>query len=154
MSDLKAQLQSDLTHAIRSRDEVTAATLRMALTAITTEEVAGSQARVLRHGEVVAVLSREAKRRREAADAFSAAGRLDLADREMAELDVLARYLPAPLEESDVADLVAAAVAEAAEAGVTGKQAMGRVMKQVSATTAGRFDGARLAAMVRAALSA
>ena len=154
MTDLKALLQSDLTHAIRSRDEVTAATLRMALTAVTTEEVAGAKARVLSNGEVVAVLSREAKRRREAADAFLAAGRVDLADRETAELAVLAGYLPAPLEESDVADLVAAAVAEAAEAGVTGMPAMGRVMKQVSATTAGRFDGARLAAMVRSALTA
>lgn len=153
MSTLKATLQSDLTEAIRSRDELTTATLRMALAAVTTEEVAGRTARVLSDDEVVAVLAKEAKKRREASSAFAQAGRPELADREDAELGVLARYLPVPLTQDEVAALVAAEVAAAAAAGVTGMPAMGRVMKALTPRTAGRFDGAALAAMVRAAVS-
>jgi hypothetical protein len=152
MADLKATLQSDLTEAIRSRDELTAATLRMALAAITTEEVSGKAARVLTDAEVVTVLNREAKKRREASAAYADAGRLELAQRESAELAVLGRYLPEPMSEVEVTALVQKAVAEAAAAGVTGKPAMGRVMKELSAATAGRFDGGRLAGMVRSAL--
>lgn len=152
MTQLKARLQSDLTEAIRSRSEVTAATLRMALAAITTEEVAGKVARTLTDSEVTAVLNREAKKRREAATAFRDAGRTELADREDAELAVLAGYLPEPLSREQVAELVAAAVAGAATAGVTGKAAMGRVMKELTPQVAGRFDGGQLAALVREAL--
>ena len=153
MADLKATLQSDLTEAIRSRDEVTAATVRMALAAVTTEEVAGKVARTLTDDEVVGVLAKEAKKRREAATAFTDANRPELAERELAELAVLARYLPEPLTQAEVAQMVAAAVEQAAAAGATGMPAMGRVMKQLSAQTAGRFDGGQLAGMVRAALS-
>jgi hypothetical protein len=150
---LKARLQSDLTEAIRARDEITAATLRMALAAITTEEVAGKAARVLTDAEVVGVLTKEAKKRREAAAAFAEARRPELADRESAELAILTGYLPEPLGESEVQEMVAEAVAAAASAGVTGMPAMGRVMKDLTPRTSGRFDGARLAALVRAALS-
>jgi uncharacterized protein YqeY len=153
MSQLKATLQSDLTEAIRARDELTVSTLRMALAAVTTEEVAGQSARVLSDAEVVSVLTKEAKKRREAAAAFSSANRPELADRETAELGVLARYLPEPLTEAEVQVLVDAAVAEAAAAGATGMPAMGRIMKQLTPQTAGRFDGGRLAALVRAALA-
>ena len=152
MSDLKATLQSDLTEAIRSRDELTAATLRMALAAVTTEEVAGRSARVLSDADVVGVITKEAKKRREAADAFSAAGRPELADRETAELGVLARYLPEPMAEQEVQALVDAAIAAAAAAGANGMSAMGRIMKELTPQTTGRFDGGRLAAMVRAGL--
>jgi len=152
MSTLKQSLQSDLTTAIRGRDELTSATLRMALTAVTTEEVSGTSARVLSDAEVTGVLTREAKKRREAATAFTAAGRPELAARELAELEVLNRYLPEPLTAEEVAAMVATAVARVADDGVTGMQAMGRVMKELTPQTAGRFDGGQLAAMVRAAL--
>lgn len=152
MPDLKATLQSDLTEAIRARDELTTATLRMALAAITTEEVAGRAARVLSDADVVAVLTKEARKRREASAAFAGAGRAELAAREDAELGVLARYLPEPMTEQEVAALIDQAVAAAAAEGVTGTPARGRVMKSLTPRTGGRFDGARLAQMVRAAL--
>ncbi len=153
MSTLKETLQSDLTSAIRSRDELSAATLRMALTAVTTEEVSGKSARTLSDAEVVGVLNKEAKKRREAATAFTDASRPELAERELAELDVLGRYLPEPLTAEEVNALVDAAVARLADEGVTGMPAMGRVMKELTPQTAGRFDGGQLAAMVRAALA-
>jgi uncharacterized protein YqeY len=153
MSTLKETLQSDLTSAIRSRDELSAATLRMALTAVTTEEVSGKSARTLSDAEVVGVLNKEAKKRREAATAFTDASRPELAERELAELDVLGRYLPEPLTAEDVNALVDAAVTRLADEGVTGMPAMGRVMKELTPQTAGRFDGGQLAAMVRAALA-
>ena len=153
MSTLKETLQSDLTTAIRSRDELSSATLRMALTAVTTEEVAGKSARTLSDAEVVGVLTKEAKKRREAATAFTDASRPELAERELAELDVLGRYLPEPLTADEVSALVDAAVARLADEGVTGMPAMGRVMKELTPQTAGRFDGGQLAAMVRAALA-
>ncbi len=152
MNTLKQTLQSDLTTAIRGRDELTSATLRMALTAVTTEEVAGTSMRTLSDAEVLGVLTKEAKKRREAATAFTDAGRPELADREIAELGVLARYLPEPLTVEEVGVLVEDAVARAAQAGVTGMPAMGRVMKELTPQTAGRFDGGQLAAMVRASL--
>lgn len=149
MSDLKATLQSDLTEAIRGRDELTAATVRMALSAITTEEVSGTAARVLSDDDVLVVLTREAKKRTEAATAFANAGRPELAEREQAELTVLRRYLPEELSEEEVTTLVDEAVAQAAADGVTGRPALGRVMKQLSAQTRGRFDGRRLSELVR-----
>jgi uncharacterized protein YqeY len=152
MTDLKATLQADLTEAIRARDELTAATLRMALSAVTTEEVSGKAVRTLTDAEVVGVLTREAKKRRESAAAFTEAGRPELAERESAELGVLTRYLPEPLTEDEVAAMVDEAVRAAAESGRTGMPAMGVVMKDLTARTRGRFDGGRLAAMVRAAL--
>ena len=103
MAELKSRLQADLNVAMKARDELTTATLRMALTAITTEEVAGKQARQLGDDEVVTVLVREAKKRREAAEAFAAAGRPELAERERAEGLVLDRYLPAQLSDDELA---------------------------------------------------
>ena len=151
---LKARLRSDLTEAIRARDDVTAATLRMALTAVRSQEVAGDTARELDDPEVVAVLGKEAKKRREAAEAYDAAARPDLAERERAELAVLDSYLPAPLPDSELAALVAAEVAVAAAAGSTGMPAMGRVMKALQPKVAGRAGGGRVAAEVRRQLQA
>ena len=150
MSELKDRLQADLTGAIRARDEVTTATLRIALAAITTEEVAGSSARQLSDDEVLKVLAREAKKRREAAEAFSSAGRPELADREQAERAVLDRYLPTQLGDQEVADLVRAAIKET---GATGMPQMGAVMKAAQARAAGRADGKRLSAEVRKQLA-
>ena len=151
MAELKERLRADLNAAMRARDQVRMRTLRMALTSITNEEVAGAMARDLTDDEVVKVLTREAKRRREAAEAFSAAGRADQAAAERAEGDVLAGYLPAQLTDDELAALVAAAIAETGASGMAG---MGQVMKTVTPRVAGRADGARVAAEVRRRLSA
>jgi len=146
MAGLKEQLHADLNTAMKARDEVTVATLRMALTAVTTEEVAGKEARELSDDDVVKVLGREAKKRREAAEAFDTAGRAELAARERAEGVVLDRYLPTQLSDAELADLVAAAVAEV---GASGPRDMGAVMKVVVPRVAGRADGRRVSDEVR-----
>jgi len=125
-------------------------TLRMALTSITNEEVAGTAARDLTDDEIVKVLTREARKRREAAEAFSAAGRSDQAAAERAEGEVLAEYLPAQLSDDELAALVDAAIAETGASGMAG---MGQVMRTVTPIVAGRADGARVAAEVRRRLS-
>jgi len=152
-TDLKSRLQADLTDAIRSRDEVRSATLRMALTAVRAEEVSGKSARTLSDAEVVGVLGKEAKKRREAAEAYRGAGRQELADREGAELVVLEGYLPAQLSDEEIAGIVAEAVAQVRAAGADGPAAMGRVMKAVQPRTQGRADGGRVAAEVRRQLA-
>jgi uncharacterized protein YqeY len=146
MSELKDRLQSDLTTAMKSRDELRTATLRMALTAVRMEEVSGKAARELDDEEVVTVLGRESKKRREAAEAFDGAGRPDRADRERAEGEVLAGYLPEQLSDDDLRDLVAAAIAAT---GAEGPRGIGAVMRVVSPQTAGRAEGGRVAAEVR-----
>ena len=151
MTTLKDQLRTDLTDAMRHRDQVRVRTIRMALTAITNEEVAGNAARDLSNDEIVKVLTREAKKRREAAEAFDGAGRVDQAAAERAEGEVLATYLPAQLSDDEVASLVAAAIAET---GATGMPGMGKVMKAVTPQVAGRAEGGRVAAEVRRQLSA
>jgi uncharacterized protein YqeY len=150
VSELKDRLRSDLTTAIRGRDELSTATLRMALAAITTEEVAGSDARELSDDEVLKVLARESKKRREAADAFGSAGRQELAERERAEGTVLERYLPTQLDDAAVSELVAAAIAET---GASGMPQMGAVMRVAQQKAAGRADGKRLSTEVRRQLS-
>jgi uncharacterized protein YqeY len=117
---------------------------------VTNEEVAGKQARTLSDDDVVVVLGREAKKRREAAEAFDGAGRAELADRERAEGEVLAGYLPAQLTDDEVAAIVSAAIAES---GAAGPQAMGQVMKLVQPQVVGRAEGGRVAAEVRRQLA-
>jgi uncharacterized protein len=146
MPELKARLQSDLNTAMKARDELTVATLRMVLTAITTEEVAGTSARQLADDEVIRVLQREMKKRREAADAYQGAGRPELAEREQHESAVIERYLPAQLSEEELADLVRAAIAES---GATAPQQLGAVMRIAQPKAAGRADGRRLSTEVR-----
>jgi uncharacterized protein len=150
MAALKDRLRGDLTEAMKARNEVRTRTLRMALTSITREEVAGASARELSDDEVVKVLTREAKRRREAADAFAAAGRDEQAAAEQAEGAVLDGYLPAQLSDKEIAAMVAAVIDET---GASGMAAMGQVMKAVTPRVAGRADGARVAAEVRRRLS-
>lgn len=152
MSALKDQIKADLTASMKARDEVTSSTLRMVLTAITNEEVAGKEARELSDDDVMTVLGREGKKRREAAEAYDAADRPELADRERAELEVLARYLPQPLTDAEVEAIVQAAVTEVAGSGASGGAAMGAVMKLVQPQVKGRFDGGAVAAMVKSAL--
>ena len=136
---------------MRARDQVRMRTLRLALSSITNEEVAGASARQLSDDEVLKVLTREARKRREAAEAFGAAGRDEQAAAERAEGEVLAGYLPAQLSDDELSALVAAAIAET---GASGMPAMGQVMKTLTPQIAGRADGARVAAEVRRRLSA
>ena len=146
---LKATLQRDLTEAMRARDKVRAGTLRMALTAVTNEEVAGKEARALGEDEVLKVLAKEAKKRREAAEAYTGAGRPELAAAEEAELAVLEGYLPAQLDDVEIERMAREVVAEH---GVSGMAGMGQVMKELTPRIAGRAEGGRVAAAVRAAL--
>ncbi|HEX8001741.1 MAG TPA: GatB/YqeY domain-containing protein [Mycobacteriales bacterium] len=150
MSELKDRLQGDLTAAMKARDELRTATLRMALTAVKNEEVSGGEARELADDEVLKVLAREAKKRRESATAYADAGRAELAEREDAERAVIEGYLPQQLSDEELAALVAAAVADA---GATSPRQMGAVMKLVTPRVAGRAEGGRVAAAVKQALS-
>jgi uncharacterized protein YqeY len=147
---LKEKLQNDLTAAMRARDEVRSGTIRMVLTAIKNEEVAGKEARELSDAEVITVLSREAKKRREAAEAYEQAGAADRAANEKAEGGIIAEYLPAQLSEQEIKDLIAAAIAET---GAAGPQQMGLVMKSIQPKIAGKADGGVVSSLVKAALS-
>jgi hypothetical protein len=147
---LKETLKSDLTEAIRSSDKVVSGTIRMVLTAITNEEVSGKEARVLTEDEIITVLSREGKKRREAADEFAKAGRTDKAADEKAEGEVIAKYLPAQLSEDDIKKLIAAAVAST---GAAGPGDMGKVMGAIKPQIAGKADGALVSSLVKAALA-
>jgi uncharacterized protein YqeY len=150
MSALKDRLRADLTSAMRRQDEVRVATLRMVLTAVTNEEVAGDVARELSDDDVQAVLRREGKKRREAATAFADGGRDERAARERAELAVVEEYLPTQLDDDALAGLVTAAIAET---GALGPAGMGQVMKVVQPQVAGRADGGRVAAEVKRQLA-
>jgi len=147
---LKEQLQADLTTAMKAQDDVTRATLRMVLTAVKDAEVAGKAVRELSDDEVRAVLAREAKKRREAAEAFRSGGAAGRAERELAEGAVLDAYLPQQLSDDDLVALVRVVIADT---GASGPQAMGQVMKAAGPRVAGRAAGGRVAAAVRAALA-
>jgi uncharacterized protein YqeY len=155
VSTLKERLRSDLTAAMKARDELVKATLRMTLTAIGNAEVAGDEARALGDDEVLAIIRREAKKRAESAEAFAGAGRDELAAQERAEGEVLARYLPAQLSDDELTEIARAAVEQtAAELGEQpGPRQMGQVMRNATAKAAGRADGRRLAAAVKALLA-
>lgn len=150
MSELKDRLKSDLTASMKAREKVRTATLRMVLAAISTEEAAGSTQRSLSDDEVTKLLVREAKKRREAAEAFDKGGRVEDAANERAESEILSDYLPKPLTDEELSQLVAAAIAET---GASGMKEMGKVMKVVNPQVAGRADGARVAAEVKSRLA-
>jgi uncharacterized protein YqeY len=148
MSILKDRLRSDLTTSMKARDELRSSTLRMVLTAVTNAEVAGKQHRELSDDDVLGVLTSEAKKRREAAEAFGDAGREEQAAKEQAEAAVIAEYLPEQLSAEEVDDLVTAAIDELGVRG-DGMRAMGRVMGVLTPQTKGRADGGVVAAAVR-----
>ena len=150
MAGLKDRLRADLTAAMKARDEVRTRTLRMVLTSVANEEVAGKTARDLSDDEVLRVLARETRRRREAAEAFEAAGRADQAAAERAEDGILAGYLPAQLSDAELTAIVAEVLSET---GASGPAAMGQVMKAVTPRVAGRAEGGRVAAEVRRVLA-
>lgn len=155
MSELADRLQTDLVAAMKERDELTRSTIRMAIAAIKNEQVAGKEARTLEQAEVLIVLNREVAKRRDSAEAYTAGNRPELAERELAEIEILQRYLPAALTDAELDDLVAAEVAAAAEG--LGEQPsmkqMGLIIKAVNAKVAGRAEGAKVAAKVKAALA-
>lgn len=150
MSDLKSKLQSDLNDAIKSRNTVVAETIRMVLSAITNEEVAGKEKKELSDAEVITVLTREAKKRREAAEAFEQGGRADRAAAERAEGEVIAGYLPEQLSEDDLNKLIVETIAAV---GASGPSDMGKVMGALKAKVAGKADGALVSTLVKAALN-
>jgi uncharacterized protein YqeY len=147
---LKEKLQADLTDAIRSRNEVVSGTVRMLLAAITNEEVAGKAAKVLTDAEIITVLSREAKKRREAVEAYTQANRDDLANKEKAEAAIIANYLPEQLREDEIKKLIAEAIAET---GASGAADMGLVMKALQPKIAGKADGSKIAKLLLAYLN-
>jgi uncharacterized protein YqeY len=153
MTTLKATLKEDLTAAIKARDELRSSTLRLTLSAISKEEVAGKEARELSDDEVQKVIAKEAKKRREAAEAFKQGGRPEQAERELTEGEVLEAYLPKQLTDEELGEIVAQAVAEAKAAGAEGPRAMGAVMKIVNPKIAGRAEGGRVAAAVKKLLA-
>jgi len=146
---LKEKLQADLTDAIRARDEVKSGTVRMLLTAITNEEVAGKSAKVLTDAEIITVLARESKKRREAVDAYTEAKREDLANKEKAEGVIIAQYLPEQLSETEIKKMIADAIAETNAAGPAG---MGLVMKVLQPKIAGKADGGLVSNLVKGML--
>lgn len=154
MASLKERLQADLTAAMKSRDKTKVATLRMALTGVTNEEVSGAEARELTDDDVLRVISREVRKRKEAAEAFAGAGRSEQAQAELHEAEVLSEYLPKQLTDGELETLVAQAIAEVTEqlGGPPGPRQMGQVMKSANAKVAGRADGGRVAAIVKARL--
>jgi len=154
VSTLKAQLRTDLTAAMKARDELVKSTLRMTLTAIGNAEVAGTEARELSDDEVLKVIAKEAKKRAESAEAFAGAGREELASQERAEGEVLSRYLPSQLSDDELAVIARTAVdkTEAELGEKPGPRQMGQVMKKANAAAAGRADGGRVAAAVKALL--
>ncbi|MFJ6819981.1 GatB/YqeY domain-containing protein [Streptomyces niveus] len=154
MTTLKSKLHDDLIAAIRARDELRSATLRLTLAAISKEEVCGKSARELSDDEVQKVIAKEAKKRREAAEAFAQGGRAEQAEREKAEGVLLDAYLPQQLSDDELGAIVAQAVGEAKAAGAEGPRAMGAVMKIVGPKVAGRADGGRVAAAVKQSLAA
>ena len=147
---IKETLQADLTEAIRGRNEIVSGTIRMVLTAITNEEVSGKEARTLTDAEIITVLSREAKKRREAAEAFADAGRADKAALEKAEGEVIAKYLPEQMREDEIKKLIDAAIAQT---GASGPADMGKVMGVIKSQVAGKADGGTVSGLVKAALN-
>jgi uncharacterized protein YqeY len=154
MAELKNQLRSDLTEAMKAQDKLRTATLRLLLAAVQTEEVSGKQARELSDDEVLKVLAREAKKRSESAEIYTQNGRGELAAEEHAEARIIDEYLPTPLTEAEVADVADTAIAQVAEE--LGERPsvknMGLVMKAATAIAAGKADGSRLSAAVKARL--
>lgn len=149
MSELKDRLRGDLTAAMKARDSPRLATLRMVLAAIHNAEVAGPSARELTDAEVLDVLDKEAKRRREAATAYADAGRGELEAKERSEAEIITGYLPTQLGDDELARAVRDGIAEA---GATSLKDMGAVMKLVQPRVKGRADGSRVAAEVRGQL--
>jgi uncharacterized protein len=149
---LKQRLRTDLTTAMKARDKVRSGTLRMVLTAISEAEVSGKQSQELTDQQVLDVVIKEAKKRREAEEAFAQADRPELAEKERAEAAVLADYLPQQLTPEQITALVAEAIASTGAAEL-GPKGIGKVMGVVTPQTRGKADGGAVAAEVRKQLA-
>ena len=152
VTSLKETLQADLTAAMKAGDDMLKSTLRMAIAAIMNAEVAGKEAVALTDDQVIKVLQAEAKKRLESAEIYEQNGRAEAAVKERAEAEILTKYLPAAIDDSVLADIVAEAVAAAAAAGNVGMKAMGIVVKTVREKVGSSADGSKIADMVKAAL--
>ncbi|WP_188830167.1 GatB/YqeY domain-containing protein [Nocardia camponoti] len=154
MSELKARLRADMTAAMKSKDTLVLATLRMVLAAIQTAETSGTEAHDLTDAQVISLLQKEAKKRNEAAVYYEQAGRGELAANEHAEEAVIESYLPTPLDDAEVAEVADTAIAQVAQENGErpGMKQMGQVMKIATALANGKADGSRLSAAVRARL--
>ena len=152
MTTLKDRIKSDITEAMKAREEAKLSTLRMVLSALQNAEVAGDEAIVLTDDQAIAVLRSEAKKRAESAQIYADAGRSDAATKERSEQAIIEAYLPAAMSDEDVAKIVAEEVANAAAAGATGGKAMGAVVKAVRERVGASADGGKIAALVKSAL--
>ena len=152
-SEMKQRLHDDMTAALKARDEIRKSTLRMALTAVTKAEVAGKEARELSDAEILDVLTAEAKKRRESVTAYREAGREELADKEQAEADILAEYLPEQLTAEEIAALVTETIA-ATGAAELGPRGIGKVMGALQPKVKGKADGGTVSAEVKRQLGA
>ncbi len=152
MTTLKDRIKSDITEAMKAREEAKLSTLRMVLSALQNAEVAGDEAIVLTDDQAIAVLRSEAKKRAESAQIYADAGRTDAATKERSEQAIIEAYLPAAMSDEDVAKIVAEEVANAAAAGATGGKAMGAVVKAVRERVGASADGGKIAALVKSAL--
>ena len=153
MTSLKETLKNDMTAAMKAREELKKSTLRMALSAITNAEVAGTEAVELNDEQVIKVLQAEAKKRMESAEVYEQNGRADAAAQEKAEAEVLMAYLPAAMSEDELGAIVAEEVAAAAANGNTGMKAMGAVVKAVRERAGSSADGSKIADLVKATLA-
>ena len=153
MTSLKETLKNDMTAAMKAREELKKSTLRMALSAITNAEVAGTEAVELNDEQVIKVLQAEAKKRMESAEVYEQNGRSDAAAKEKAEAEVLMAYLPAAMSDDELGAIVAEEVATAAANGNTGMKAMGAVVKAVRERAGSSADGSKIADLVKAALA-
>ena len=152
MTSLKERLKADLTTSMKARQELVTSTLRMALTAVMNAEVAGDSAKVLSDDQVLDVLRSELKKRIESAEIYEGADRSEAAKQERAEAAVIEKYLPAAMADDELSKIVAEEVALASASGITGGKAMGAVVKAVRARAGASADGAKVAALVKAAL--
>jgi uncharacterized protein YqeY len=142
---LKEQLTADLTDAMRQSDDVRKSTLRMLITAINVAEVAGSERRQLSDEQVMQVLAKQAKQRRESIDEFQKAGRQDLVDKEAAELKVLEAYMPPQMPRDEIEAEARKAIAEV---GAKGPSDKGKVMQTLMPRLSGRAEGREINAIV------
>ncbi|WP_425309614.1 GatB/YqeY domain-containing protein [Ammonicoccus fulvus] len=149
MAELKDRLRADMIASMKAKQPDTTKVLRAVLAAITTEEVSGDAAHELTEAQEQAIVTKQVRQRRDSAEAYAAGGRQDLADVERAEVEILEAYLPKQLTDDELNALVEAEVANAGE--VTMKQ-MGQIIKAVNARAAGRADGGKVAAAVKARL--
>ncbi|AMY22302.1 GatB/YqeY domain-containing protein [Rhodococcoides fascians] len=151
MSELKARIRTDLTTAMKAKDKLRLATLRMILAAIQTEEVSGKEAHELTDDDVLKVLAKESKKRGESAEIYTQNGRGELAANEHAEAQIINEYLPTPLTDQELATIVDTAIAQVAEelGERPAMKQMGQVMKIASGLAAGKADGSRLSKAVK-----